>query len=129
MNMKVRPLKQSDIGPLKFFAECTGYPYPDLASPLIEDVLVVADDEDRPVVAIAAERIVQLYMFCAPGLTAGEKMRALRSLHECMEPILRLKGYREANAFLPRIIAEKFGRRLVKSFGWAENWRSWCKTF
>lgn len=126
--MRVRPLEDSDVPYLQAVAAATGYEYPVLDSGRIEALLVVADDEDRPIVACAAERIVQLYLW--PGNAApAEKLHAIRLLHEAMGAALRAKGYNDANAFLPQQIERKFGRRLERSFGWRPNWKSWFLRF
>lgn len=108
----------------------SGYPYPDLSSPLIEAVHVVVDDEDQPVMAVAAQRIVELYLYGKPEpMHPALRLHAIRLIHDSLAAELRAKGYREANAFLPPGIAAKFGRRLERSFGWVKNWCSWCRTF
>lgn len=130
--MTVRPLRESDLPALKRMAEAARYPYPNLSDSMIECVYVVVDDDDQPVMACAAERIVQLYLF-APTVAKSAtvhpaaKLHALRLLHDAMAPELRANGYTEVNAFLPPTIAAKFGRRLMRSFGWVKNWPSWCR--
>lgn len=94
----------------------------------MESALVVEDDSGNPIVAAAAERIVQLYLFrgeAGPPETLG----AIRMLHSALAEELRQKGYREANAFLPPQVEKSFGRRLMRTFGWARNWASFCIHF
>ncbi len=123
--MTTRPLRESDIPTLRAMAEASGYPYPDLAEPL-EAVVVLADDQDRPVMAVAAKKLVELYLWCGKGLTPHENIAALRLLHEGMIEELKTKGYNEGvEAFLPPAISAKFGKRLEKTFGWVKNWESW----
>ena len=126
--MRTRPLRDSDIPTLRELAQASGYPYPDLAGPL-EAVVVLADDEDQPVMAVAAKRLVELYLWCGKGMTPHENIAALRLLHEGMMEELKAKGYDEVNAFLPPQIAGKFGRRLVRTFGWVKGWPNWCRRF
>jgi hypothetical protein len=60
--MRVRDFRVSDIPALQAMAEASGFPYPDLKS--IEAVQVVVNEEDVPIMAVAAERTAQLYLFC-----------------------------------------------------------------
>src|ERR1035441_7365070 len=124
--MKIRSLKVSDIPALRDMAARSGYPYPDLASdPTLEAVLVVVDDEDRPLRAAAAKRLVELYFWCDTNLTPHENLAALRLLYDGMVEELRAKGYHSAEAFLPESVSRKFGRRLERTFGFMRNWPSW----
>ncbi len=127
--MTIRPLEATDIPTLKALAEATGFPYPDLDSPDLEAVSVVADHSGHPVMAVGAKRIVELYLWCGRGMAPHEKIAALRLLHESMISELCSKGYNEANVFLPPMIAGKFGKRLEKTFGWVRNWPSWARRF
>ena len=126
--MRTRPLYKSDIPILRAMAEASGHPYPGLTESL-EAVVVLADDHDLPVMAVAAKRLVELYLWCGQGMTPHESVAALRLLHEGMIQELRAKGYNEANCFLPPQIAEKFGRRLRETFGWIRNWASFARRF
>lgn len=126
--MRVRPLQESDVPYLQAMAAATGYEYPVLDSARIEALLVVADDDDRPVVACAAERIVQMYLW-AGNAAPAEKLHAIRLLHEAMAEQLRAKGYEDSNCFLPPGLVLKFGKRLERTFGWQKNWPSWFKRF
>lgn len=123
--MRTRALKESDIPALKSMAEASGFPYPDLSAARLEAIVVVVDDEDRPVMACAAERICQLYLWCGEFQRPHAKVYALRLLHETMAAELRRKGYTSAEAFLPPTLARRFARRLEKIFGWKPNWPSW----
>ncbi len=123
--MRVRGLIPADIPILKAMAEASGYPYPDLSAGRLESVLVVVDDDDRPVMAAAAERLVQIYLYCGEFQRPHAKLFAVRLLHEAMANALKRKGYDSAEAFIPPTLAEKFARRLEKTFGWVRNWPSW----
>jgi hypothetical protein len=123
----IRPLEPRDIPALKAMAEASGYPYPNVDDPLVEAVLVVTDDEDRPVMAVAAKRLVELYLWCGKGMAPSESVAALRVLHEAMGEVLKAKGYHGVEAFLPPNVSGKFGRRLEKTFGWVRNWQSWTR--
>jgi len=123
--MHVRALKQSDIPILRQMAEASGFPYPD---PLkLEAVRVVADDEDRPLMAAGAERLIQAYLWCGDFQRPHAKVFALRMLHDDMVVRLRAKGWTEINCFLPPAKALQFGRRLERTFSWVRNWPSWYR--
>ena len=123
--MITRTLKPSDIPILRSFADASGFPYPDLAAAHMEAVVVVADDDDRPVMACAAERLVQLYLYCGEFKRPHAKVFALRLIHEAMAAELKRKGYASAEAFIPPTLAKRFSNRLEKIFGWRRNWPSW----
>lgn len=125
--MTVRPYKESDAPALSAMATASGFPYPDPAR--VEALSVVVDDDDKPLMACGAERIVQLYLWCGPLNKPLAKLYALRLLHKHLAQELLRIGYYNAEAFLPPSLAEKFGRRLEKTFGWVRNWPSWTKGF
>lgn len=129
--MKIRMLKASDIAKLEEMHAKSGFAYqfPNLYGPLIETVQVIADDDDEPIIAVAAERITQLYLWCKDGLSPTVKMHAIQALHQSMAIDLRAKGYTEVNCFLPQEVAKSFGSRLKRSFGWTANWPSLCRKF
>ncbi|MDE2099618.1 MAG: hypothetical protein KGL39_20365 [Patescibacteria group bacterium] len=123
--MTTRGLKPSDIPILRAMAEQSGFPYPELSAKRMESVWVIADENDQPVMAAAAERLVQMYLWCGEFERPHAKVHALRLLHEALSRELKGKGYDSAEAFLPPSIAARFARRLEKSFGWVRNWPSW----
>lgn len=129
--MIVRKLKPADIPVLQRLYESTGFEYefPNLHS--MESVMVVADPEtDAPIMAAAAEKLIQLYLFAPVGGNPLAKLHAIRLLHDAMRTELRKLGYTSAEAFLPPSIADKFGRRLERTFGWWRNaWKSWTIRF
>jgi hypothetical protein len=127
--MTVRSLKQSDIPALRAIAQASGLEFPDVSAEHLVSVLVVADDRDRPIMAAAAQRSVQIRLWCGAFERPHAKMFALRLLQDAIASVLRSKGFSEANAFLPPSIAKKFSKRLEKSFGWVQNWSSWNKQF
>ncbi len=127
--MKVRPYRQSDAASLKAIANASGFPYPDLTDPLVEAVVVIADEEDKPIMAVAAKRLVEIYLYVDSERSPGVKMDALKAAHRGMIEQLRALGYNSAEAFLPPAIAERFGKRLVRTFHWALNWPSFSKRF
>lgn len=126
--MQARNLQPEDIPALNAMAQASGFPYPDLAEPL-EAVLVLVDDEGRPIMAVAARRLVELYLWCGKGMTPHQSIAALRLLHDGMGDVLKAKGYNSVEAFLPVSVSAKFGKRLEKTFGWWRNWPSWTRRF
>lgn len=123
--MRVRELRESDIPILRAMAEASGFPYPELSTARLEAILIVVDDENHPIMACAAERLVQLYLWSGEFERPHAKVFALRLLHEAMATELRNKGYTSAEAFLPPSLAKRFSRRLEKMFHWRPNWPSW----
>ena len=128
--MTTRPLRDSDIPILRAMYEKMGFSYefPDLCGPLIESVVVVVDAENRPIMAVAAQRLVQLYLFMGDE-RPSTKLLGIQVLHHVTATELRKKGYNSCEAFIPPSIAAKFGRRLERTFRWVRNWPSWTKSF
>jgi hypothetical protein len=122
--MRVRSLEPSDIPAL--LAMQREYPYPALDAPTLEMALVVVDGDDKPLCAVAAERILQLFLWCGE-MTPIQKKFALQLLHEEGAAVLKAKGYSEVNAFIPPGLAVKFSKRLEKTWNWCRNWDSWCR--
>lgn len=126
--MRVRHLEDGDIAALQQLADASGFPYPDLNDPLIEVVQVVVDSQDRPVVAIVAKRLVEIYMYVDAERSPVVKMDALKLAHPSMAAALRDIGYQTAECFLPPEVQESFGNRLIRTFGWVHNWHSFGKS-
>ena len=126
--MNVRALRSDDLPTIQAIGEANGFAYVDPKSPEIEAALVVVDDNGRFLMACAAQRIVQLFLW-SEDFEPAAKLHAIRLLHREMGVELRQRGYTEANAFLPQSIAKRFGRRLERTFGWIRNCDSWCVRF
>lgn len=129
--MTARTLRHDDIPVLRFIHAADGFAYdfPDLTGPKIEGALAIVDEKDNVMVAIAAERILQAYLWCDPSVLPAAKLRAIRMLHEELAPVLRSKGYNSLECFVPPQVEKSFGRRLKRSFGWVENWKSFARRF
>ena len=125
--MTVRSLKPSDIPALRAMAKASGLQYPDLTAAALVSVFVVADDDDRPLMAAAAEHTIQVFLWCGDFERPHTKMFALRLLQQAIIEGLRTKGFSEANVFIPPSFAKRFSKRLEKSFGWVRNWPSWYR--
>lgn len=127
--MRSRPAKAEDADFLNRCAAESGYPYPDLSDPLIEAVEIVVDSEGMPIMASAVKRLIETYLYVSRDHSPAVQIEALGMLHESLAQRMRDLGYSSAEAFLPPSIFKRFGRRLMKSFGWKENWRSFSKQF
>lgn len=134
--MNVRRLNPDDIPILKYYAEATGFPYPDFSDPHIEAFLVVADSEDRPIVACAAKRLIELYGYFDPDCSPSLRMKALGMIHDGMSETLRNNGYTNCECYLPPSIEKAFGGRLMRGirsprflWRWAKNWQSFTIRF
>lgn len=130
--MIIRRMRDSDIPTLRQMYEHSGFPYsfPDLKGPLMECVLVAVEEgNDVPIAAIAAERIVQAYLLMDWDLHPAARMRIIRAFHSELAVELRKRNYACLEAFLPPEIAESFGRRLMRSFGWVKAWPSFSRSF
>ena len=127
--MNCRSIVPSDIPVLRNMYEMSGlaYEFPDLHA--MEEVLVVTDEQDRPIAAAAAERILQLYLWANDSIHPAARLRAVKALHEGMATRLREKGYNQVNCFLPPEMEKSFGRRLMQMFGWTPNWPSFARYF
>lgn len=126
--MKVRPLKPEDIPILKHYAEVSGYEYPEPNDINIEKLLVVVDDEDVPIAAVAAKRLAEVFCWISPNAGAELRIEAMRALHEPTIHSLKRMGYDCAEAFIPAKLARRgFGRILTERFGWYPNVLSWGK--
>lgn len=122
--MTIRPLLPSDIPILGARASASGFPYPDLSG--IEACLVVLDADGHIITACAAKKLVELYLYPMEG-TPTVKLRALEALHLEMSTLLKANGYNYVEAFIPKEIAERFAKRLERTFGWIRNWPSWTR--
>lgn len=129
--MTTRCLRDTDIPILRKMYDSSGlrYEFPDLRGPLMEQVVVVVDEMDEPLAAGATERILQTYVFLDMSMHPAAKLRAIKKLHEVFAPLLRAKGYRETNCFVPPEMEKNFGRRLIRTFQWVRNWPSFARHF
>ncbi len=127
--MHARPLRPSDVQILDKRARESGFPYPAFNDPLIEAVVVIADEDDLPITACSAKRLVELYLYPNPDVSVTRMFSAIAFLHKAMADTLRQKCYSSAEIYLPPQVSRLFGRRLERSFGWMRNWQSWVKKF
>lgn len=120
--MRIRTLKPEDVPILEQFAKQSGFEYPDLNHPHIEAFLVVADDEDAPIIAVAAKRLVEVYGWFNPEARADLRLQAIDLIHTAMIDALKKLGYECAEVFIPPQLERRgFGSILTSRFGWAKN--------
>jgi hypothetical protein len=123
--MLVRALKSSDIPILQQYAEHSGFEYPEPNDINIEKILVVADDEDRPILAVAGKRLIELFAWINPEAGADLRIEALSLIQAPMAEALKRLGYEFAEAFIPPKMERRgFGRFLTKHLGFCRNWPS-----
>lgn len=122
-------MEERDIPAIEAIHAAAGYkfPLPDLRSEMMEGAEVVVDELDTPIMAAAAKRGVELYLFCAPGgsMHPTVKMEAVRMLHESLRDTIVSKGYTEGYACVPPEIERSWGRKLKRIFGWDRAWSSY----
>lgn len=127
--MKTRPMESRDIPAIEAIHALAGYkfPLPDLQGEMIEGIEVVVDDSDAVIMAAAAKRGVEIYLFCPPGgpIHPAVKMEGVRMLHESMRNTIVARGYTEAYACVPPEIERSWGRKLRRFFGWSRAWSSY----
>ena len=110
-------------------AAASGFPYVDVKSLKVECIMVAVDENDQPIAAVAAHRILESYVWMDQAQHPAVKFAALRDLQPAMVQELRMKGWDEINAFLPPTLLQTFGRRLERSFRWVRNWPSFALRF
>jgi hypothetical protein len=129
--MKMRNLVESDIPVLREMHRKGGlaYDFPDLRGSKTEAVVVVADENNEPVAAAVAERLIQVSLLLKEDEHPAAKLHWVKLLHEGLASELSSKGYHEANCFIPPQLEKSFGRRLMRTFQWVRNWPSFARHF
>jgi len=72
---------------------------------------------------------VQSYLLLDGDLHPATKLSIIRRFHYDLAIQLKAKNYSCLEAFLPPPIAEKFGRRLMRNFGWTKSWPCFSRNF
>lgn len=125
----IRDYKPSDEMVLRALHAAQGhsYPFPDINS--FVGVLVATDENDVPVMAVAARKTVEIYMLGDPNWrTPAWRMRMFSDLHNAMHAAIKALGFTDSHCWLPPSVEKAFGRRLERDFGWIkEKWNSWCR--
>ncbi len=126
--MRVRSLRPSDIPILQEYAARSGFPYPEPSDINIEKLLVVADDDGKPIAAVAAKRLVELFAWINPEAGAQLRADAIEMIRGPMAEALRRLGYECAEAFIPPQLERRgFGRFLTGRLGFVRNLVSYGK--
>ena len=124
MYLRARPAEKQDLPVIREMAARADFPSPDLESQNIEALWVIVDEQDRVMMAVAAERIIQLFMWSREFEHPASKLAAIRLMQDQGGV---LKEYRDVVAFIEPSLARRFGRRLEQSLGWVRNWPSWSR--
>lgn len=120
--MKIRKVQPKDLSKLEYLYKIQGFDYPlPTTDEFMEDEVLV-NDNDEPVVRIAALNMVELYLFIDPDFeTPGMKFELFKLLHEHMRVKLANRGVAGAHVFLPPQVEKSFSRRLTKQLGWVKS--------
>jgi hypothetical protein len=123
----VRDLKDADISVLREIYDRAKYefPWPELRKQ--DEVTVIADDYDVPVMAACAKLVPEVTLICAPGgnTHALVKLHAIAMLHQSMREKLMANGHTEAFAFVPPELERNYARHLQEKFGWQKAWTAY----
>ena len=128
--MQLREYRESDLVALQKIHAAQNFPYalPDLANPLFVTKIVLADDEK--IFGAALLRLTaEAYLLLDPAKgTPRQRWQWLLALHEATRAEAWQRGLEDVHAWLPPVIARKFGRRLA-SLGWLRDdaWTPYCK--
>lgn len=120
--MNIRTFQLKDLEKLKSIHIGSGfdYPFPDVKELIELEVLV--DDNDEVVMGLGARVAAELYMWIDGGWeTPGMRFELFKFMHEHMRRRLKEKNIHWVNSWLPPIVSRSFGRRLIKTFGWARS--------
>ena len=118
--MIVRDLKDADIAVLREIYDRAkhDFSWPELMKQ--DEVSVIVDDYDVPLMAACSKVIPEVTLICAPGgkLHALIKLEGIRLLHESLRDKLVRRGFTEALASVPADLEKNYGRHLQRHFGW-----------
>ena len=120
--MKTRPLEPRDLPAIERMYATSPFccDWPKWPNAQFEDVTVVVDENDAPVMMCAAVKRVELYLLATEG-DPFLKLEALSLLHTEVSRNLVAKGIKVGFARLQPAIARSFGRRLVDLFHWERS--------
>jgi len=129
--MRVRLYADGDLEALKRMHGLQGfeYPFPDISDPIFVSKLVLEDEERRPVMASLARLTCEIYLLLDPATgTPQQRYARLLTLHKAGETDLLARGLDDAHAWLPPMVAKRFGRRLA-ALGWIrdDTWTPYCR--
>lgn len=120
--MYIRNTRPDDLRHLKAMYEKMGVGYEFFIPDCTSLVQVVVDENDIPVMALIGKPELNLFMLIDRDWgTPAKRSEAFREIHESMRREALSRGYTIANAWIPDELVKSFGRKLMKSFGWAQN--------
>ena len=93
---------------------------------MMELIRVVEDDDGAIVAAVGFEIILQTYFWC-DRMAPARLQRIVQHFDEEIKPELQKRGYDGVTAFLPPAIDKRFGRWLMRRFGWVKSWQAFGK--
>ena len=128
---RVRACTDADLEELKRIHAASGFPYvfPNLSDPLFVSKLVLENAEGGVKMAAMARLTCEMYLLVNRGeRNARRRWRDLLALHAAGAADLTAKGLEDAHAWLPPVIARRFGRRL-ETLGWVRDdaWTPYCR--
>lgn len=89
----------------------------------------VLEDGGRPVQALVARLTTELYLLADSEWEApGFRLEGMKILGRSMQTELREKGITDAHLWCPPAIEKRFGRRLMRNFGFTRpEWTDFVK--
>ena|SRR5216683_5860390 len=142
--MRVREYQEADLAALRAIHAAQGFDYalPDLRNPLFLTKLILTDEEGsasqhenaapshEKILGAALLRLTaEAYLLLDPAIgTPRERWQRLLTLHAAAEHDAWHRGLEDVHAWLPPLIAAKFGKRITK-LGWIQDntWTPYCK--
>jgi hypothetical protein len=113
--MTIRPLRPDDIPRLR---EIEGHHRWEFGEDFM-DALVMADEDDRPVLCAGAWRLAEVHCLVDPAWkTPGAREAALKTLHRAMEIQVKAHSVRRVVTWFAG--TERFCRRLL-GWGWLRS--------
>ncbi len=95
------------------------YALPDVRKMMSAHVLIA---DGQVVQALLAKPTVEMYFLSDPEWrNPAWRLQGLTKLHEVVRLDLNGKGIEQVHAWLPPQIADSFGQRLVRDFGWEKS--------
>ena len=126
--MIIRDTTQDDVDDLKRLMKNQSFDYPELPFNSFVECLSIEQD-GKVILTVAARPTVELYYLGDPEWeTPGMRAEVLKKMHSEMEKRLASRGYTDAHAWIPPIIAKSFGRRLRKTFKMLNGSPKWIQS-
>lgn len=120
--MQVRQFKDSDYQWVLELYRRQGFDYELPTMDAFKLVQVVVDDEDQPVMVLAARPTVEMFLIVDSAWETPQwRLEAFKLVHEAMRAALEAEGITDVHAWLPPEIEKSFARRLMRRFGWKQQ--------